>query len=323
MMRVAVIGAGLAGLTAASRLSSQHEVTVFDKSRGVGGRMATRRAEPYVFDHGAPFFTARSESFKAFLEPMLASGVVKRWDTRFAEFDGNGFNSPRDWGERFPHYVGCPNMTSLAKHLAKNVDCRLQAEVSRVCYESGWTLFDSSGSPIGKYDWLVMAIPQQQACALLRDYPPVTEAIQGRELSACMTLMLGLAAPFTFDYGAILVRNHDISWISLNHTKPDRPDVPMLVVHATNQWASRNLDKSEEFVRMHMRSELEKVVNLRADQVVHESLHRWRYANIVPKGQSLFFSNPSHQLLVCGDWFSRAIVESAFTSGYQAASFLL
>ena len=52
--RVAVIGAGLAGLTAAARIAAGGAaVTVYDKSRGLGGRLATRRSPQGSFDHGA------------------------------------------------------------------------------------------------------------------------------------------------------------------------------------------------------------------------------------------------------------------------------
>ena len=70
MRRVAVIGAGLSGL-AARELSESSEVTVFEKSRGYGGRMATRYGGDFEFDHGAQFFTARSAEFQEFLEPLI------------------------------------------------------------------------------------------------------------------------------------------------------------------------------------------------------------------------------------------------------------
>ncbi|MCV6626839.1 MAG: FAD-dependent oxidoreductase, partial [Cellvibrionaceae bacterium] len=78
MSKIAIIGAGLAGLSAAKQLQNRAQVTVFDKARGLGGRMSTRRCEPYFFDHGAQYFTARSEGFKAFLEPLIEAGVVAR-----------------------------------------------------------------------------------------------------------------------------------------------------------------------------------------------------------------------------------------------------
>ena len=89
MTKIAIIGAGLLGLTAAHDLKEHANVTLYEKSRGVGGRLATRRAEPFSFDHGAQFFKARSKAFVDFIDPMIQDGTVQRWDARFAEIEGS------------------------------------------------------------------------------------------------------------------------------------------------------------------------------------------------------------------------------------------
>ena len=87
MKTVAIIGAGLSGLTLANALSPIANVTVFEKSRGVGGRMSTRRAAPYEFDHGAQYFTAKSREFMAFIEGYARSGVTHEWPIPFEEIE--------------------------------------------------------------------------------------------------------------------------------------------------------------------------------------------------------------------------------------------
>ena len=83
-----VIGAGIAGLIAARALrAAGHRVLVLDKGRGVGGRMATRRIEGGVFDHGAQFVTVRDPRFQQIVEGWQAKGVVKlvcfsSWEVR-------------------------------------------------------------------------------------------------------------------------------------------------------------------------------------------------------------------------------------------------
>ena len=97
MINIAIIGAGLAGLTAANILKNNANITLFEKSRGVGGRIATRRSEPYFFDHGAQFFKARSAEFKDFINPMIKQGIIQTWNARFVEFENRKITTRRNW----------------------------------------------------------------------------------------------------------------------------------------------------------------------------------------------------------------------------------
>ncbi|NBU16056.1 MAG: FAD-dependent oxidoreductase [Actinobacteria bacterium] len=112
-MRVIVVGAGLAGLMAARELTeASHDVSVLDKGRSPGGRLATRRMAGARLDHGAQFFTVRSDGFRAHVDRWLADGVVHEWCRGFGEQDGH------------PRYVGTGGMNALAKHLATGLDVR-------------------------------------------------------------------------------------------------------------------------------------------------------------------------------------------------------
>ena len=126
MSRVAIIGAGLSGLTAARLLHDSCDVTVFEKSRGFGGRMATRYAGDFEFDHGAQFFTARSTEFKAFLTPLLADGVVDLWRGQFVELHRQTLNSSASWDDAYPHYVGVPRMNAIACRTRRMPPTRLR-----------------------------------------------------------------------------------------------------------------------------------------------------------------------------------------------------
>ena len=99
MLTIAIIGAGLSGLTVANKLSGKANVTLFEKSAGVGGRMSTRRAAPYFFDHGAQFFKIKSNAFEEFLGPMLESNKIKIWNARFVIFKNREVVFKKKWND--------------------------------------------------------------------------------------------------------------------------------------------------------------------------------------------------------------------------------
>ena len=128
--KIAVIGSGITGLTVARNLQGVGEIQLYDKSTGVGGRMATRSKEGRYFDHGAQFFTVRTKQFKEFLKPFISSDKVARWEPKVLGFSEYGTSHKRYWFEE--HYVGSPKMTSLCKQLAKGLNVNLSMTVEEV-----------------------------------------------------------------------------------------------------------------------------------------------------------------------------------------------
>ena len=132
MKQIAIIGAGLSGLVAAGLLQETAQVTVFEKSPGFGGRMATRFADPFIFDHGAQFFKARSNDFQMFLDPLIKQGVIQRWDANFSEIKNGVVNKKTIWSNHEPHYVGYPNMNSLGLYLSESLTCISKIHINSI-----------------------------------------------------------------------------------------------------------------------------------------------------------------------------------------------
>jgi len=318
--RVAVIGAGLAGLVAARGLRECSEVTVFEKSRGYGGRLATRYGTDFEIDHGAQFFTARSTEFQAFLEPLLAHGAVARWRARFAELHRDTVSATADWDDAHPHYVGAPRMNSIGKYLAEGLTVRQNTTVARLDRDAdGWRLADSDGNALGRFDWVVCAVPAAQAAALLPDDSRLHRLAGEVRMRACYALMLAFDKPLPLPWQAALVHGADISWISVNSSKPLRAGRFTLVVHSTNAYADENLDTHQPDVQNHLLGEVSEVVGFDCDQASFRQLQRWRYANADKQSASPCLVDAEAQLAGCGDWFLGGRVEAAFSSGWDVA----
>lgn len=315
MTRIAVIGAGLAGLVVASELSRRNEIIVFEKSRGVGGRIATRYANDYEFDHGAQFFTARSPGFRAFLQPLIERGIVANWRARFAELRRSEIVARRQWEDDYPHYVGAPRMNAIGKRLARALDVQLQTTVARL-ERSGqrWMLFDDAGTELGQFDWVVITAPAAQTAGLLPESSSIRKLGEAARMQACCAVMLAFERPIELPFDAALVRDADISWVSVNSSKPGRTKGDCLVIHSTNAWADAHINVRDEAVLSHLLAECSEVLGIEAGEANFRDMHRWRYANIGQRSGPDCAIDADLHLAACGDWFVHGRVEAAYTS---------
>src|SRR5687768_3673930 len=128
---IAVVGAGIAGLSAARALKAHgHDVIIFEKSRGPGGRVATRQLRAIemprglagatlAFDHGAQYFTVRDDRFSMIVAEWQRDRVVAKWTGRVVTFDDEGWEDVEDKTER---YVGTPGMGAIGTAMAGGLD---------------------------------------------------------------------------------------------------------------------------------------------------------------------------------------------------------
>jgi predicted NAD/FAD-dependent oxidoreductase len=320
MMRVAVIGAGLSGLVAARELRECSEVTVFEKSRGYGGRMATRYGGGFEFDHGAQYFTARSSEFQQFLEPLIAHGVVANWRAQFAELDRNALLTTKEWDDAPPHFVGAPRMNAIGQYLASGLTIRPNTTVTQLDRDTdGWNLADRDGYALGRFDWVVCALPAAQTVSLVPADSPLHQLAKKVQMRACYALMLGFDKPLRLPWQAALVNGADISWISVNSSKPRRVKKFTLVVHSTNAYADANLETHASAIQDHLLREVSEVAGIDCGEASFCQQQRWRYANVDKQPGPACLVDEEVQLAGCGDWFRHGRVEAAFSSGLEVA----
>ncbi|WP_169542867.1 NAD(P)/FAD-dependent oxidoreductase [Sneathiella aquimaris] len=324
MINIAIIGAGLSGLTAANMLKDRFSITLFDKSRGVGGRLATRRSHPYNFDHGAQFFSPKTDDFKAFIAPMIQAGVIEPWEARFAEIDGRKVTQQWQWDTQKPHYVGVPGMNAIGKYLAKGLEVKLNTPVKSIKQiGENWHLDDEHGNALGAFDWVISTIPPKQAAQLVPANDPVQQILEATSMSGCFSVMLGFETPLPLAFDAALVVNENISWISANQTKPGRENSYSLLVHSTNKWADAHLDDDREDALKYLCEHASEIVGHDLSKAVHKSIHGWRFANIEKQSGPSHFCDAQRKIALCGDYFIQGRMEAAFTSGKQVAQTVL
>ena len=308
MTRIAVIGGGVAGLACADALrAAGHAPVVLEKSRGLGGRIATRRtSEGPVFDHGAQFARARNEPFAAFLDAAIEAGHAARWE---AAGDGRT--------------VGLPGMSGLVRPLAEGLDVRFGVEVSAASRgDDGWTLTAGDGA-LGPFDRLVCAIPHPQALRLFGEDPTVRTALAPVRVAPCWSLMVAL--PERLDRPAI-GRDEavppDVAWIAHDGDKPGRDGADTWVLHASPGYSRAHLEMEREDAVERLMERFE----VWAGRPVSPTLvraHRWRFAMTMRSLEAPCHVEADAGLILCGDWCLGARIEDAYDSGRAAARALL
>ncbi|MBB6520005.1 NAD(P)/FAD-dependent oxidoreductase [Pseudoteredinibacter isoporae] len=322
MTRIAIIGAGFSGLSLATLLKDKADITVFEKARGIGGRLSTRRGEPYAFDHGAQYFTAREEAFQEFLRPLLMKGLVRRWDAKYARYDSNRKISFTDWKLDEPRYVGTPGMNSPLKELAKQHHVRLNCRVTKIERDSDWQLFDQEGNNLGQFDWVISTAPTPQTGALFPDTFQYISEICHAEMYPCFALMLGFEEALGWDFDAAHIDNSDLSWLAINSSKPQRPSKQTLVAHSSIGFAAEYAERRHEEVIRKLCLEIERVTGCYVGHSQHTALHFWRYANSDRSIQYDSLIDQNLRLAACGDWCNGGRVEGAFMSAHRLAEHL-
>jgi hypothetical protein len=321
-LRVAVVGAGLAGLTAARILSDQgHDVVVVDKARGPGGRMSTRRDGDLRFDHGAQYFTARDPRFLRHVLAWRERGLVEEWEPRVTVFGERG--EPRGDPVETRRFVAVPGMNAVCRELAtEQTDCRFGWSVESLertgsGRNSGWKLTSSEGQTL-ESDVLLLTAPPPQASRLLSD-PDIDECLRNVNMLPCWAVMAVLDRPLLADSDAAFVNFGPLSWMARQASKPQRPGAESWVLHANPEWSQQHRNITGEQALEQLLTAARELPGAQDFSVMSASAHRWLYSlaeNPLDCG-CLWFG--SQNLALAGDWCHGSRVQGAFLSGSAAA----
>jgi len=305
---IAIIGAGLAGVVLAGQLrAAGHAVTIFEKSRGAGGRMATRRTEAFAFDHGASCFTAESAAFRDFLGRHVESGLVARWPGRFARISADG-TARAEYSERF---VAAPAMNALCKALVEDTPLRTQVQVAPI--QKPHVLGDGDGNPLGRFDWIVSTAPGPQTAMLFGDLAAIPLA--PAHMTGGFTTMLGFAQAHEPGWDIAAADDPVIDSIIVNSTKPGRScDGTAFVIHARSDWSERRINDDPDATQPLLTDAFTRLTGIDASAAAYATTHRWRYAHAnAGVAEGCIFA-PDIGLAACGDWCWGGGVEAAFGS---------
>jgi hypothetical protein len=309
--KTVVVGAGLAGLTAARILAPHREVIVLDKGRSVGGRMATRRIGTATLDHGAQFFTVRTDEFSAIVQPLRDDGSVVEW--------WRGVRAPEDGHPRLMVRGG---MNALAKRWADGLDVRCDTlAFSLTRQPNGWRVTIDDGSVVDA-DEVVLTCPIPQSFSLVISADvDVPESLWRIDYDRTMCLLAVVDGPTAIGEPGGIQDAEGWTFVADNHRKGVSGS-PAVTLHADPAWSKAHWDDDTPAA---LSALVERARPLLGDATIIESqLKKWRYAtpqSVWP--DRCWFADDDPTLVLAGDAFGGPRVEGAVLSGVAAAEHLL
>lgn len=321
---IAIIGTGMSGLACADGLAEDFELSLFDKSRGLSGRLSTRRAPAHAFDHGAQYFRAQSALFQQWLQPFEAAGHVQRWTPRHVTIAADGSQSPRE--DAHPKWVFTPGMSAIGRALVVGrprwklyLDCGVEG----VEGQAGDWFLRAGGSRFGPFAHIVFAMPPAQIKALLPVDTSFSAALAKTQMRGCHTLMLGFApseAP-QLDWQCAHFDDDVLGFAAVNSSKPKRSGDLALVLQTQHDWSQAHIE--DDAVDATMKARFEALTGSQISASGYDRVHRWRYASTQTPAASPdqpYLLDHAQGLSAIGDWCYGSKVEQAFLSGATLAT---
>ena len=308
--KIAVVGAGIAGLLLARELKAAgRDVVVLEKSRGVGGRAATKRVGEAVFDQGAQYFTAKTARFADFVETWHRRGVVTPWP-----------------GASAHRWIGRPSMNALGKTLAEGLEVRREAEVLSVRHDGAEWEIAIEGQAVLRTGQLALTAPTPQALALLSaggvELPAKLMAgLAALQYHPCLALLMTLDGPSAVPAEGIAFANGPVRWLADNTKKGISSGKNAAVtVHLNPEFAVEHYTKTEVELASLILPEI--AARLGAP-VTNVALHRWKFSQPRTTFSEPCVWRPELGLGLAGDAFGGPRVEGAAVSAWALADKIL
>jgi predicted NAD/FAD-dependent oxidoreductase len=319
---IIIIGAGISGLLAGKILDQAgRSVTILEKSRGIGGRMATRRLMGGIFDHGAQFFTVREAAFHNWVDQWLQAGVAREWARGFPTGDGQ---VPK---KGHPRYRGAEGMTSIPKYIAQGLDIQLRSLVESILWDGEtWRVNISAGRRFSA-ERLILTAPVPQSLKLLTKGNFTIPKMQLEELQViqyhpCISALGLLEEPSTIPKpGGLQIETGPIRWIGDNAKKGISPGQPAITIHASAEFSREHFEESDESLAQTLFEAAKPWVS---GPIIAWQIHKWRFSQPIEKFPRNYYQLAELPgLYFAGDGFGGSRVEGAAISGIAIAESLI
>ena len=333
-MVIGIIGASISGLIAGKRLAhAGHDVTIIEKDRSLGGRLATVELEGLNLDYGITNFEVNTNTFQSFVDDQLSEGVIKEWTDEFGLHDGMEFYDVDPNYDPQMNYVGTNGIQSIAQRLSRWVDIKTEEQAGGLTYigpdrtkKRSW-MINLTDISVFECDAVIIATPAVQAYGILQTAQNKTETrriirhIDEIQYDASVSLAVTFDHEVP-DWKAIECENSPLSWIT-NESSKQEADKAGLVIQSTNEFFRKYKRADDEQVSQMMLEEASKIIDPWVLQPTSKYVHRWDYFEARNTIDEYFMELELDEapLALVGDYLGGTSLENAFVSGYNLAEY--
>lgn len=317
MGTVAVLGAGIAGVTISHLLRQKgHDITLFDKARGSGGRLSSRYTSWGTIDHGTPFFTVTLPEVNAFLRPFQQDGTLVSWGARVSRISQQHTSTVEE-----TYLVPVPSTAMLTKRIMGDTPLLKETRIAALLpCASGYQLRDTVGLLHGPFERVVITAPAPQTAELLNGVSDLVLAVDQAEMACCWVGVFEHVEAPGVTADVMLCDDEVLKRVVRCERKPGRVPYATWQVQAQTAWSWQQKDQAPHRVLRTLEAALLARLGLVSFSYEQAWAHRWLYGfTAQPVGTPCLYQDG---IGVCGDWLHGPSVEDAIRSAMALAEIM-
>ena len=313
MSSFCVIGSGISGATIANLLYKKHNVDLYDKARGLGGRSSFKRLDKIRgFDHGTQYFSPKTPEFKKFTKKLIEKKILKIW-----EGNHKFLSDKKKENKKHVKVIGRKGNNDISKYLLKNVRCYFQSELKKINFQNRkWNLIFNDGE-IRNYENLILTCPFPQLKKLSKKYIKNSFIKEKIKMDANITILIEIKKT-NLGYSSFLFNDRILGWAGYENSKKRfKSKSDLWTLQSTFNWANKKINQNKVLKKTNAKILIDKffkLTGIKRTKVLFSLNHGWKYSSNSKPLKLKSYWNSRLNLGVCADWFNGPRLESGWIS---------
>ena len=313
MSSFCVIGSGISGATIANLLNKKHNVDLYDKARGLGGRSSFKRLDKIRgFDHGTQYFSPKTPEFKKFTKKLIEKKILKIW-----EGNHKFLSDKKKENKKHVKVIGRKGNNDISKYLLKNVRCYFQSELKKINFQNRkWNLIFNDGE-IRNYENLILTCPFPQLKKLSKKYIKNSFIKEKIKMDANITILIEIKKT-NLGYSSFLFNDRILGWAGYENSKKRfKSKSDLWTLQSTFNWANKKINQNKVLKKTNAKILIDKffkLTGIKRTKVLFSLNHGWKYSSNSKPMKLKSYWNSRLNLGVCADWFNGPRLESGWIS---------